>query len=86
MFCSFSRRFISGLIQRTKIQAFERMLWRVCKGYTILSYAEVEEYLEDPDTVGSSQLTLALIWAKVELLLLCLLPIAVSDEHISKGG
>uniref|UniRef100_A0A8C9X366 V-type proton ATPase subunit a n=1 Tax=Sander lucioperca TaxID=283035 RepID=A0A8C9X366_SANLU len=42
--------FISGLIQRTKIEAFERMLWRVCKGYTILSYAEVEEYLEDPDT------------------------------------
>lgn len=29
------------------------MLWRVCKGYTILSYAEVEEYLENPDTVGS---------------------------------
>uniref|UniRef100_A0A665V7S2 V-type proton ATPase subunit a n=1 Tax=Echeneis naucrates TaxID=173247 RepID=A0A665V7S2_ECHNA len=42
--------FISGLIQRGKIEAFERMLWRVCKGYTILSYAEVEEYLEDPDT------------------------------------
>uniref|UniRef100_A0A669BE41 V-type proton ATPase subunit a n=1 Tax=Oreochromis niloticus TaxID=8128 RepID=A0A669BE41_ORENI len=46
VFCSF----ISGLIQRVKIEAFERMLWRVCKGYTILSYAEVEEYLEDPDT------------------------------------
>ncbi|KAM4616574.1 V-type proton ATPase 116 kDa subunit a [Polymixia lowei] len=42
--------FISGLIQRTKIEAFERMLWRVCKGYTILSYSEIEEYLEDPDT------------------------------------
>uniref|UniRef100_A0A673CDL1 V-type proton ATPase subunit a n=1 Tax=Sphaeramia orbicularis TaxID=375764 RepID=A0A673CDL1_9TELE len=42
--------FISGLIHRVKIEAFERMLWRVCKGYTILSYAEVEEYLEDPDT------------------------------------
>ncbi|XP_047237965.1 V-type proton ATPase 116 kDa subunit a [Girardinichthys multiradiatus] len=42
--------FISGLIQRTKIEAFERMLWRVCKGYTILSCAEVEEYLENPDT------------------------------------
>ncbi|XP_041643197.1 V-type proton ATPase 116 kDa subunit a2-like [Cheilinus undulatus] len=42
--------FISGLIQRSKIEAFERMLWRVCKGYTILSYAEVEEYLEDPST------------------------------------
>uniref|UniRef100_A0AAQ4QTY8 V-type proton ATPase subunit a n=1 Tax=Gasterosteus aculeatus aculeatus TaxID=481459 RepID=A0AAQ4QTY8_GASAC len=49
--------FISGLIKRTKIEAFERMLWRVCKGYTILSYAEVEEYLEDPDTVSSSKHT-----------------------------
>lgn len=52
MFCSLSCSFISGLIQRAKIEAFERMLWRVCKGYTILSYAEVEEYLEDPNTVG----------------------------------
>uniref|UniRef100_A0A4W5N934 V-type proton ATPase subunit a n=1 Tax=Hucho hucho TaxID=62062 RepID=A0A4W5N934_9TELE len=43
-------RFISGLIQRRKIEAFERMLWRVCKGYTILSYSEIDEYLEDPDT------------------------------------
>ncbi|XP_068166587.1 V-type proton ATPase 116 kDa subunit a isoform X2 [Antennarius striatus] len=42
--------FISGLIQRAKIEAFERMLWRACKGYTILSYAEVEEYLDNPDT------------------------------------
>uniref|UniRef100_A0A8C8HIE1 V-type proton ATPase subunit a n=1 Tax=Oncorhynchus tshawytscha TaxID=74940 RepID=A0A8C8HIE1_ONCTS len=46
--------FISGLIQRVKIEAFERMLWRVCKGYTILSYSEIDEYLEDPDTVGQS--------------------------------
>ncbi|KAG9354933.1 hypothetical protein JZ751_001646 [Albula glossodonta] len=42
--------FISGLIQRVKIEAFERMLWRVCKGYTILSYSEIDEYLVDPDT------------------------------------
>ncbi|XP_054852175.1 V-type proton ATPase 116 kDa subunit a 2 isoform X2 [Eublepharis macularius] len=42
--------FISGLIHRTKIEAFEKMLWRVCKGYTILSYSELEESLEDPDT------------------------------------
>ncbi|XP_067084098.1 V-type proton ATPase 116 kDa subunit a isoform X1 [Osmerus mordax] len=42
--------FISGLIQRVKIEAFERMLWRVCKGYTILSYCEIDEYLEDPHT------------------------------------
>ncbi|XP_022520422.2 V-type proton ATPase 116 kDa subunit a isoform X2 [Astyanax mexicanus] len=42
--------FISGLIQRGKIEAFERMLWRVCKGYTILSYAEIDEFLQDPYT------------------------------------
>ncbi|XP_060765220.1 V-type proton ATPase 116 kDa subunit a 2 isoform X2 [Neoarius graeffei] len=42
--------FISGLIQRVKMEAFERMLWRVCKGYTILSYAEVAENLVDLDT------------------------------------
>ncbi|XP_020644519.2 V-type proton ATPase 116 kDa subunit a 2 [Pogona vitticeps] len=42
--------FISGLVHRAKIEAFERMLWRVCKGYTIVSYSEVEECLEDPDT------------------------------------
>uniref|UniRef100_A0A667XMR3 V-type proton ATPase subunit a n=1 Tax=Myripristis murdjan TaxID=586833 RepID=A0A667XMR3_9TELE len=39
--------FVSGLIQRVKVEAFERMLWRVCKGYTILSYAEVDESLQD---------------------------------------
>uniref|UniRef100_A0A8C1AC35 V-type proton ATPase subunit a n=1 Tax=Cyprinus carpio carpio TaxID=630221 RepID=A0A8C1AC35_CYPCA len=33
-----------------KVEAFERMLWRVCKGYTILSYSEVDGLLEDPDT------------------------------------
>lgn len=47
-----ARRFVSGLIQRVKVEAFERMLWRVCKGYTILSYAEVDENLADLDTVS----------------------------------
>ncbi|KAK6315866.1 hypothetical protein J4Q44_G00133900 [Coregonus suidteri] len=39
--------FVSGLIHRVKVEAFERMLWRVCKGYTILSYAELGESLAD---------------------------------------
>lgn len=47
------RSFVSGLIQRVKVEAFERMLWRVCKGYTILSYAEVDESLADLDTVSA---------------------------------
>uniref|UniRef100_A0A672JSG9 V-type proton ATPase subunit a n=1 Tax=Salarias fasciatus TaxID=181472 RepID=A0A672JSG9_SALFA len=55
------RFFTSGLIQRVKIEAFERMLWRVCKGYTILSYAEVEEYLDDPDTGEATKSVVFLI-------------------------
>ncbi|KAM6965475.1 V-type proton ATPase 116 kDa subunit a [Aplochiton taeniatus] len=42
--------FVSGLVPRVKIEAFERMLWRVCKGYTILSYSEIDDYLDDPNT------------------------------------
>uniref|UniRef100_A0A670Z1U8 V-type proton ATPase subunit a n=1 Tax=Pseudonaja textilis TaxID=8673 RepID=A0A670Z1U8_PSETE len=42
--------FISGLVNRAKVEAFEKMLWRVCRGNTIVSYSEVEECLEDPDT------------------------------------
>ncbi|XP_015422703.1 PREDICTED: V-type proton ATPase 116 kDa subunit a isoform 2 [Myotis davidii] len=42
--------FVSGLIHQGKVEAFERMLWRVCKGYTIVTYAELDESLEDPET------------------------------------
>uniref|UniRef100_A0A3B3U6K6 V-type proton ATPase subunit a n=1 Tax=Poecilia latipinna TaxID=48699 RepID=A0A3B3U6K6_9TELE len=53
--------FISGLIQRVKVEAFERMLWRVCKGYTILSYTEVDESLADLDTGEISKSVVFLI-------------------------
>ncbi|KAF3820600.1 hypothetical protein GH733_005145 [Mirounga leonina] len=43
--------FVSGLINQGKVEAFEKMLWRVCKGYTIVTYAELDEPLEDPETV-----------------------------------
>uniref|UniRef100_A0A7N8YBM4 V-type proton ATPase subunit a n=1 Tax=Mastacembelus armatus TaxID=205130 RepID=A0A7N8YBM4_9TELE len=55
-------RFVSGLIQRVKVEAFERMLWRVCKGYTILSYAEVDENLADLDTISKSVVFLISYW------------------------
>uniref|UniRef100_A0A667XV00 V-type proton ATPase subunit a n=1 Tax=Myripristis murdjan TaxID=586833 RepID=A0A667XV00_9TELE len=56
--------FVSGLIQRVKVEAFERMLWRVCKGYTILSYAEVDESLADLDTgeINKSVVFLISFW------------------------
>uniref|UniRef100_A0A7N8XKQ8 V-type proton ATPase subunit a n=1 Tax=Mastacembelus armatus TaxID=205130 RepID=A0A7N8XKQ8_9TELE len=43
------------------VEAFERMLWRVCKGYTILSYAEVDENLADLDTGEISKSVVFLI-------------------------
>uniref|UniRef100_A0A8C1X1V4 V-type proton ATPase subunit a n=1 Tax=Cyprinus carpio TaxID=7962 RepID=A0A8C1X1V4_CYPCA len=42
--------FVGSCLKVVKIEAFERMLWRVCKGYTILNYSEVDGLLEDPDT------------------------------------
>ncbi|XP_051888344.1 V-type proton ATPase 116 kDa subunit a [Pristis pectinata] len=42
--------FIAGVIHPWKVGPFERMLWRVCKGYTILTYEELEIPLEDPDS------------------------------------
>ncbi|GCC35740.1 hypothetical protein chiPu_0014228 [Chiloscyllium punctatum] len=41
--------FIAGIIHPWKIGPFERMLWRVCKGYTILTYQELDVALEDPE-------------------------------------
>ncbi|XP_048467723.1 V-type proton ATPase 116 kDa subunit a 2-like [Rhincodon typus] len=41
--------FIAGIIHPWKIGPFERMLWRVCKGYTILTYEELNVALEDPE-------------------------------------
>ncbi|KAM3940014.1 V-type proton ATPase 116 kDa subunit a 2 [Leptodactylus fuscus] len=42
--------FISGLVHYAKLESFEKMLWRACKGYTILTYRELDEPLKDPDT------------------------------------
>ncbi|XP_076125940.1 V-type proton ATPase 116 kDa subunit a 2-like isoform X1 [Alosa pseudoharengus] len=53
--------FISGLIQRVKIEAFERMLWRVCKGYTILSYSEIDECNQEPESAEDPRTVVFLI-------------------------
>ncbi|XP_041059099.1 V-type proton ATPase 116 kDa subunit a2-like isoform X1 [Carcharodon carcharias] len=42
--------FIAGIIHPWKVGPFERMLWRVCKGYTILTYEELDIPLEDPES------------------------------------
>ncbi|XP_071860605.1 V-type ATPase subunit a family protein Vha100-1 isoform X4 [Bombus fervidus] len=43
-------RFVAGVILRERIPAFERMLWRACRGNVFLRQAEIETPLEDPST------------------------------------
>eukprot|EP00057_Strongylocentrotus_purpuratus_P010438 XP_011664912.1 PREDICTED: V-type proton ATPase 116 kDa subunit a isoform 1 [Strongylocentrotus purpuratus] len=42
--------FVTGVIRRERIPAFEQMLWRVCRGNVFLRQAEIEEPLKDPST------------------------------------
>lgn len=42
--------FVAGVILRERLPAFERMLWRVCRGNVFLRQAEIEAALEDPHT------------------------------------
>ncbi|GBP50419.1 Probable V-type proton ATPase 116 kDa subunit a [Eumeta japonica] len=42
--------FVAGVILRERIPAFERMLWRACRGNVFLRQAEIESPLEDPSS------------------------------------
>ena len=44
--------FVTGVILRERIPAFEMMLWRVCRGKVFLKQAELGTALEDPVTVS----------------------------------
>lgn len=46
---------MSGVIPQGKVEAFEKMLWRVCRSYSILTYTELDEPLEDPETVRGAE-------------------------------
>ena len=43
--------FVTGVIAREKVPAFERILWRACRGNVFLRQAAIEQPLEDPSTV-----------------------------------
>uniref|UniRef100_H2ZFW8 V-type proton ATPase subunit a n=1 Tax=Ciona savignyi TaxID=51511 RepID=H2ZFW8_CIOSA len=42
--------FVAGVLMRDKISAFERVIWRACRGNVFLRYTEIEAELEDPHT------------------------------------
>lgn len=43
--------FVAGVIQRERVPAFERMLWRISRGNVFLRQSELDRPLEDPQTV-----------------------------------
>jgi len=43
--------FVAGVILRERLPAFERLLWRACRGNVFLRQADIEKPLEDPSTV-----------------------------------
>ncbi len=47
--------FVAGVILRERLPAFEKMLWRACRGNVFLRQAEIEDPLEDPQHSGDSE-------------------------------
>uniref|UniRef100_A0A672QHC4 V-type proton ATPase subunit a n=1 Tax=Sinocyclocheilus grahami TaxID=75366 RepID=A0A672QHC4_SINGR len=47
---SFLHSFVTGVVHPWKVPAFERLLWRACRGYIIVDFWEMGERLEAPDT------------------------------------
>merc|ERR1719249_522096 len=46
--------FVAGVILRERLPAFERMLWRACRGNVFLRQAEIEDTLEEPKSTSLS--------------------------------
>jgi hypothetical protein len=63
-------RFVAGVILRERIPAFERMLWRACRGNVFLRQAEIESPLEDPSNV--STVTSAVVFLRPICILCCM--------------
>lgn len=43
--------FVAGVIHPWRVTAFERLLWRACRGYLVASFVEMPEPMEDPASV-----------------------------------
>ncbi|XP_053734758.1 V-type proton ATPase 116 kDa subunit a 2-like [Synchiropus splendidus] len=53
--------FVAGVVHPWKVPSFERLLWRACRGYTIVDFREMDQRLEHPDTGEMVQWTVFLI-------------------------
>ncbi|XP_015279667.1 PREDICTED: V-type proton ATPase 116 kDa subunit a isoform 3 isoform X2 [Gekko japonicus] len=42
--------FVAGVIHPLRVNSFERLLWRACRGYLVANFMEIPEPMEDPST------------------------------------
>nr|XP_056706932.1 V-type proton ATPase 116 kDa subunit a 3 isoform X2 [Euleptes europaea] len=42
--------FVAGVINPLRVNSFERLLWRACRGYLVANFTEIPEPMEDPVT------------------------------------
>lgn len=50
-FVLLSQSFVAGVIHPLRVNSFERLLWRACRGYLVANFVEMPEPMEDPVTV-----------------------------------
>ena len=43
--------FLTGIINRDKMRSFELLIWRMCRGNAFLKMVEIQEAIDDPQTV-----------------------------------
>ncbi|XP_041071665.1 V-type proton ATPase 116 kDa subunit a-like isoform X2 [Carcharodon carcharias] len=60
--------FIAGVIRRERMAAFERLLWRACRGNVYMKQSEMEVPLEDPNTLVEVQKNVFIIFFQGEQL------------------
>ncbi|TRY89962.1 hypothetical protein DNTS_001683 [Danionella cerebrum] len=53
--------FVAGVIHPWKLPAFERLLWRACRGYIIVDFWEMDEKLEEPEAREMVQWTVFIV-------------------------
>jgi len=56
----------AGVLERSRMMAFEKMLWRVSKGNVFCKFIEMDEEMEDPDTGHTLYKTVFIIFFQGE--------------------